>query len=82
MTWYKKFLGKEVTINSFKGVFYQGVLIACMNGRLFLKDAYVCQDEKRAKFPIISVETRCLSCLYAKEGERVITLNLRAIGAG
>ncbi len=82
MAWYKKFLGKRVTINGCKGVLYQGVLIACLNGRLFLKDAYVCQNDKRVKFPIISIETRRLSCLYAKEGDETISLNLRAIGAG
>ncbi len=82
MAWYKKFIGKKVTINACKGVYYQGVLIACMNGRIFLKDAYVCQEGKKVKFPIISVEARSLCCLYAKEGKETISLNLQAIGAG
>ena len=82
MNWYKRFLGKKVTLNGCKDTYYQGVLIACMNGRLFLKDAFVCQEGKKAKFPVISVETRFLRCLYLKEGDETISLNLRAIDAG
>ncbi len=82
MSWFERFLGKRVTINGCKGVLYQGVLIACLKGRIFLKDAYVCRDKKRVKFPLLSIETRRLSCLYAKEGDEIITLDLRAIGAG
>lgn len=82
MAWYSKFLGKIVTLNACRGIYYQGTLIACMKGRLFLKDAYVCREGKRVKFPIISVETRTLCCLYYREGDETVSLNLRAIGAG
>lgn len=72
MAWYKKYLGKIVTINGCGGINYQGRLIACLNGRILLKDVYICKDNKRTQIPFLALEPRQMCCLYIREeGETV-----------
>ncbi len=74
MAWYKSLLGKVVTVNGCGGAFYQGRFVACLNGRLFLQDVFVCQEDRKSRIPLLALDKRHVRCLYLKEEGQTITL--------
>ncbi len=80
MAWFRRFLGKKVTINGCQDTYYQGRLVACLNGRVFLKDVYVCHENKRTQIPLLALETKKVCCLYVKDEDQTLAINIRAVG--
>jgi len=74
MAWYKRLLGKIVTINGCGGTFYQGRFVACLNGRVFLQDVFICHEDRKAQIPLLALETGQVRCLYLKEEGETITI--------